>query len=103
MRPIVVVLIVLALGAAVIAAYLANNWLRSQQAPTPAQTAQQQVNTQNVLVAARDITPGTILTKDDLRWQAWPASGIDADRMVVQPAPGVEAQQPGKDPQQDFL
>jgi len=104
MRPIVVVLIVLALGAAGIAAYLANTWVRSQQAPTPAQTAQQSVDTTNVLVAARDITPGTILKPDDLQWQAWPSSGIDQDRMVVQPKPGVEAQQQGqKDPQQDFL
>jgi pilus assembly protein CpaB len=103
MRPIVVVLIVLALGAAVIAAYLANQWVRSQQAPTPAQTAQQSVDTDNVLVAARDITPGTILKPDDLRWQAWPSSGIDQDRMIVQPKPGVETQQPAQDPQQDFL
>jgi pilus assembly protein CpaB len=103
MRPIVVVLIVLALGAAVIAAYLANQWVRSQQAPTPAQTAQQQVDTQNVLVAARDITPGTVLKEDDLRWQSWPTSGIDRDRMIVQPTE-VEAQQnPGQNPQQDFI
>jgi len=103
MRPIVVVLIVLALGAAGIAAYLANTWVRSQQAAAPTQTSQQQVNTENVLVAARDITPGTILKPDDLRWQAWPSSGVDADRMVVQPTQAVEAQQPGQNPQQDFL
>src|SRR5689334_22632965 len=103
MRPIVVVLIVLALGAGGIAAYLASNWLRSQQAPTPAQTTQQQLNTQNVLVAKRPITTGTILTTDDLQWQAWPAYGIDQERMIVQPAAGVEAQQPSQDPQQDFI
>ncbi len=99
MRPIVVVLIVLALGAAAIAAYLANQWVRSQ-APAPTPTAAQQVNTQNVLVAARDIIPGTILKPDDLRWQAWPSSGIDADRMIVEPSAQVEQSQ---NPQQDFL
>jgi pilus assembly protein CpaB len=103
MRPIVVVLIVLALGAAGIAAYLANTWVRSQQAPAPSQNAQQQVDTRDVLVAARDITPGTILKPDDLRWQAWPSSGVDEARMIVKPAAGVEAQPAGQDPQQDFL
>jgi pilus assembly protein CpaB len=103
MRPIVVVLIVLALGAAAVAAYLVNQFLNTHPAATPAQTTQQQVNTENVLVAARDITPGTVLGPDDLRWQAWPTSGVDADRMIVQPGNGVEAQQPGQDPQQDFL
>jgi pilus assembly protein CpaB len=103
MRPIVVVLIVLALGAAGIAAYLANTWVRSQQAPAPSQNAQQQIDTRDVLVAARDITPGTILKPDDLQWQAWPSSGVDEARMIVRPAAGVESQTPAQDPQQDFL
>jgi pilus assembly protein CpaB len=102
MRPIVVVLIVLALGAAAVAAYLVNQFLHTQQAAAPAQTAQQQVDTRNVLVAARDIIPGAILKPDDLQWQAWPSAGVDETRMVVQPQQGVETQQPG-DPQQDFL
>jgi pilus assembly protein CpaB len=103
MRPIVVVLIVLALGAAVIAAYLANTWVRSQQAAAPSPTNTQQVDTRNVLVAAKDITPGTILTKDDLRWQAWPTSGVDEDRMIVQPTAVEASQTPAQDPQQDFI
>jgi pilus assembly protein CpaB len=100
MRPIVVVLIVLALGAAGIAAYLANQWVHSQQAPTPTPTANQAVDTRDVLVAAKDIAPGAVLTKDDLRWQAWPSSGVDESRMIVRPANGVEG---AADPQQDFI
>jgi len=58
---------------------------------------------QNVLVAARDIMPGTILGPDDIRWEPWPDTLIDP-RFVVQP-PQVENQAPsaGTDPQQEFL
>jgi pilus assembly protein CpaB len=101
MRPIVVVLIVLALGAAAVAAYLVNQFLHSHQATAPAQTAQQQINTEDVLVAARNITTGSVLVADDLRWQPWPTSGVDAERMIVRPSGGVEPQ--GQDSQQDFV
>jgi len=100
MRPIVIVLIVLALGTAGIAAFLVSQFLASQT-PAPTTTAAQATGTQNVLVAARDIVPGTILTPEDIRWEPWPESLID-QRFVVQPAQ-VESQAPGTDPQQEFL
>lgn len=99
MRPIVIVLIVLALGTAGIAAFLVSQFLASQT-PAPTTTAVQ-TGTQNVLVAARDIVPGTILTPDDIRWEPWPENLID-QRFVVQPAQ-VENQAAGTDPQQDFI
>ena len=103
MRPIVVVLIVLALGTAGIAAYLVSQFLASHQTAQPTQTAANtQIGTKNVLVAARDITPGTVLTKDDVRWQPWPDTLIEADRFVVQPDT-VAGQPAPKDPQQDFI
>jgi pilus assembly protein CpaB len=100
MRPIVIVLIVLALGTAGIAAFLVSQFLASQTS-APTTTAAQATGTQNVLVAARDIVPGTILTPDDVRWEPWPESLIDK-RFVVQAAQ-VENQAPGTDPQQEFL
>lgn len=109
MRPIVLVLIVLALGTAAIAAYLVQQFLASQT-PPPAQTTEVQVGTRNVLVAAHDIMPGAILGDGDLRWEAWPTSSIDEERMVVQPqgapAPvenGAPAPSQSGDPQQDFV
>jgi len=99
MRPIVIVLIVLALGTAGIAAFLVSQFLASQT-PAPTSTATQ-TGTQNVLVAARDIVPGTILGPDDVRWEPWPENLID-QRFVVQPAQ-VENQAAGTDPQQDFI
>ncbi len=100
MRPIVIVLIVLALGTAGIAAFLVSQFLASQ-APAPTTTAAQATGTQNVLVAARDIAPGTVLVPDDIRWEPWPTNLID-ERFVVQPAQ-VEQQSQGADPQQEFL
>lgn len=100
MRPIVVVLIVLALGTAGIAAFLVSQFLASQ-APAPATSTTAQTGTRNVLVAARDIAPGAILTPDDIRWEPWPDTLID-ERFTVQ-QPQVENQAPAQDPQQDFL
>jgi|AraplaMF_Col_mMF_1032025.scaffolds.fasta_scaffold00309_15 pilus assembly protein CpaB len=99
MRPIVIVLIVLALGTAAIAAFLVHQFLASQT-PTPTTTTVQ-TGTINVLVAARDITPGTVLSQDDIRWEPWPETAKQ-DRFIIQPVQ-VEGQAPGADPQQDFL
>jgi pilus assembly protein CpaB len=99
MRPIVIVLIVLAVGTGLIAVYLVQKYLASV---TPAPVASTvQTGTQNVLVAARDIQPGNVLTVDDIRWEPWPEKLAD-ERFIVQP-PQVENQAPAQDPQQDFL
>jgi pilus assembly protein CpaB len=98
MRPIVIVLIVLALGTAAIAAFLVQQFLASQ-APAPTSQAVQ-TGTITVLVAARDIVPGTVLTADDLVWEPWPEAARQ-DRFVTQPVQ-VEGQAT-TDPQQDFL
>lgn len=99
MRPIVIVLIVLALGTAAIAAFLLKQYMDAQ---VPAQTAQAvQTGTRNVLVAARDIVPGAVLTADDIRWEPWPETLVD-ERFIVQPAQ-VESQAAGADPQQEFI
>ena len=99
MRPIVIVLIVLALGTAAIAAFLVHQFLASQT-PAPTTTTVQ-TGTINVLVAARDIVPGTVLTQDDLKWEPWPETAKQ-DRFIIQPVQ-VEGQAAGKDPQQDFI
>lgn len=99
MRPIVIVLIVLALGTAAIAAFLVQQFLASQ---TPAPTTQAvQTGTSNVLVAARDIVPGTVLTQDDLVWEPWPDTAM-SERFITQPVQ-VEGQAPAADPQQEFI
>jgi len=99
MRPIVIVLIVLALGTAGIAAFLMSQYLASQKTePTPTAVS---TGTTNVLVAARGISPGTVLTEEDIRWEPWPDTLID-ERFTTQPKE-VENQPAGSDPQQNFL
>lgn len=98
MRPIVIVLIVLALGTAAIAAFLVSQFLASQTPPPTTQAVQ--TGTVNVLVAARDIAPGTVLAEGDLRWEPWPETLVD-ERFVSQPTQ-VE-NQPAANPQQDFI
>ena len=102
MRPIVIVLIVLALGTGLIAAFLVSRFLASQT-PPPVASNQAPTETKNVLVAARDIVPGAVLTPEDIRWEPWPSTLVD-ERFIVQPAQ-VENQgaAPAKNPQQDFL
>jgi pilus assembly protein CpaB len=96
-------LIVLALGTAAIAAYLVQQFLASQTPTQQQQSASVQTGTRNVLVAARDILPGAILGPDDVRWEAWPESGVDEERMIVQPAQVENQPNAAPDPQTDFL
>jgi len=100
MRPIVIVLIVLALGTAGIAAFLVSRYLQSQQAPQQTANAAAQIQAQDVLVASHDIVPGAVLTVDDTRWVKWPSESVDSERMVTRQTP-VEGGQQG-DAQQNF-
>lgn len=80
MRPIVILLIVVALGAAGLTAFLALRFLSDLQQQQQAQqtTPEQAVGgVEEVLVAARDINPGEVLTDADLRWEQWPKAVID--------------------------
>ena len=89
MRPIVIVLIVVALGAAVLTAFLATRFLASvqQQQPTQATPEVAVGGVEDVLVAARDIKPGDVLVDSDMRWEQWPKSVVD-QRFVVKSAAG---------------
>ncbi|WP_374383335.1 Flp pilus assembly protein CpaB [Dongia sp.] len=92
MRPIVIVLIVVALGAAVFTAFLATRFLASvQQQQAPAQVAQDAViaGVEEVLVSARDVNPGEVLGDTDFRWEKWPKGAIDA-RFVIKSAAGED-------------
>jgi pilus assembly protein CpaB len=72
MRPIAIILVVAALAAG-LTAFLAKAWLDRQVADQPVGAA---VVTAEVLVAAREIAPGTVLGGDDLRYEAWPSSAV---------------------------
>jgi pilus assembly protein CpaB len=65
-----IVVLLIALGAGSIAAYLASG---SDNKPRPAEPVAQ-LQTVDVLVAKSDIGLGQSLIPDDLQWQTWPAA-----------------------------
>ena len=65
-----IVVLIIALSAGAVAAYLASG---SDNKPAPAEQVVQ-LPTVDVLVAKADIGLGQALTPNDLQWQSWPAS-----------------------------
>ena len=66
-----IVVLVIALGAGGVAAYLASG-VDNNKSPPPAPVAQ--LPTAEVLVAKNDINLGQTVKPEDLQWQVWPAS-----------------------------
>ena len=66
-----IVVLVIALGAGGVAAYLASTY---QDKPAPSPPAAVQLPTVEILVAKSDINLGQTLKPEDLQWQTWPAS-----------------------------
>jgi pilus assembly protein CpaB len=67
-----IVVLVLAVGAGGVAAYLASG---TDRKPEPQQAATQ-IETVDVLVARSDLPLGQSITADDMQWQNWPASTV---------------------------
>ena len=67
-----VVVLIIALSAGGVAAYLARG---TEEKPSPAAEPVAQLPTVEVLVAKSDIGLGQPVKPEDLQWQAWPASG----------------------------
>ena len=90
MRARLVLLIATSLGLAGGAAFMTQAWLKSEQdqpqaKPAPQRPEPQQLSAK-VRVAATELSAGTILKPEDLRWQAWPEDGI-AESYVVKGRP----------------
>ncbi|MDE5454419.1 Flp pilus assembly protein CpaB [Bradyrhizobium sp. CSA112] len=66
-----VVVLIIALSAGGVAAYLARG---TEEKPHPAAEPVAQLPTVEVLVAKSDIGLGQVVKPEDLQWQAWPAS-----------------------------
>ena len=86
MRPIAVVLIVVAVIASGLAAFLAKHWMASSSRRAV------ETETVGVLVAGRDIAAGTVLGAGDLRLDKWPRSTV-SPRLIT--ATGAQSPIPG--------
>ena len=83
MRPLMLVLVVVALGIAGVTGVLIRNVLsQKQQQPVAVAEPQVTVPTEKVLVAARDIAAGAVLVEEDLRYEPWPKTLIDKRHIV---------------------
>ena len=81
-----VLVLVVALVAGGVAAYLAMNMAPSGDAPTVVELAPQ-IQSQDVLVAASDIRQGQTLSTENLRWQRWPDEAINPGYLQKQTRP----------------
>jgi pilus assembly protein CpaB len=76
MSPVRLIILLVAAAAAIGAVF----FVRTMQAPAPASAAAPApvIETRQILVAKRNISPGSFITVDDLRWQDWPAGSTDS-------------------------
>jgi len=82
MRPIVIVLIVVALGIAGLTAAMIHRFL-AVPPPGPSQVQKAvEPTAEEVLVAAADIAPGAVVKAEDVRYQLWPTTTADGGRLV---------------------
>jgi pilus assembly protein CpaB len=72
-----VVVLIIALSAGGVAAYLARG---TEEKPRAAAEPVAQLPTVEILVAKSDIGLGQPVKPDDLQWQAWPASAAISDQ-----------------------
>ena len=78
-----IVVLVIALGAGGVAAYLASGYDNKPAAPLP---VAEKLSTVEVLVAKSDIQLGQAVKAEDLQWQTWPQATVSSSSSNV---PGV--------------
>ncbi len=81
-----IIVLVIAIGAGLMAWMMARN-LGSHKEPAQQVVVQEQLDLDEVLVAAKDMAPGTLVKQQDLRWQKWPLDGVGAG-MITRSARG---------------
>jgi pilus assembly protein CpaB len=76
----------IAVGAGVVAAFLAFNLTRQEPAPeTPVVVDGVRSDVTQVLVATKDIPMGTTLNEGSFTWQDWPKTGVSDKFIIKQP------------------
>src|SRR5438309_576011 len=100
MKPARVIVLIIALAAGGIAAFLAS---RSDQEPPPELPPVAQIETVDVLVANNDINVGAALSAQDMRWQTWPVASASANFLLKSDRPEAIQQLAGAISRQAFL
>ena len=73
-----ILLLFIALGAAGLTAFFANNWINSERQALMAQQSDTQVaqSITQVLVVKDKLKPGNFVRTENLKWQSWPEDGL---------------------------
>ena len=74
----VVILVLLAFGAALGTVYFARNWMDAQRAAMTQSPPPPPPVHNEILVAKEDLPAGTLLKPDQLVWQPWPEGGLES-------------------------
>jgi pilus assembly protein CpaB len=77
MRPIIVVLVLLAFGVATLTAVLFSRILSHRQEPAAVAVVAPPPPEYEIIVAAHDIKTGDIVKADDIRYLSWPSAALD--------------------------
>lgn len=77
MNPKSLILIVLAAVGVFAVVMLTRSYLGGLERQQTAEVAVKRIEAGKVMVAARDLSVGTILKPEDVRWQAWPEDGMN--------------------------
>jgi pilus assembly protein CpaB len=92
MKPARLIVLLIALVAGAVAAYLAS---RSSLPPAPVQVAAPTIQTTEVLVAKLDIGMGQTVKADDLLWQIWPRAAANSNFVLRADKPNAIEQLAG--------
>ncbi len=82
MRPVSILIVAAALIFAGLVFFVVPRLMHRGAPQAQAPVSQPTIPANDVLVAARDLPAGTILKSDDVRWQRWPADGLDANFLL---------------------
>lgn len=77
-----ILVLIIALAVASLTAVYARNWLSAERAAMNTTTEPEEINATLVLVAKRDLGPGTFIKPEDIKWQAWPEDGVIEDYAI---------------------
>jgi len=89
-----------ALAAGLAAAYIASS--KPPAAPVQAVTAPPAIAMDDVLVAGRELTFGTVITPADLRWESWPSAKVPEGVIRKSAAPNAVADVSGSISRSNF-
>ncbi|MBF0130738.1 MAG: Flp pilus assembly protein CpaB [Alphaproteobacteria bacterium] len=82
MRPLTIILLVVALAVAGLTAFLAKRYLNQQSAASSQEAARRAATNKQILVAAVDLPIGRIIKETDIRWQDWPESMLNSKFVI---------------------